>query len=205
MECFSGEKCITDWFQQCYLNQDKYNGSALYSVLSEEKDQKVAPAKGKSQYIFSLLYGSWQGHRLFNLLPYLGSTLNHKIRKDLMEVANYPKVEYKMAVFDFFTSKPDSLEIHVDSLKWGLSDPHPWVRRAAIQAFKAAKLCLDECNDSIISFLQEGKEHIGEFDLVLEYVANNTEEENNVISLARKLDRYTDLDIKSLCDSLVNK
>lgn len=181
-----------------YQGNKKETESELYNELSKENERGRLPMNSKSKYILSLLYGTWRGHKLVNLKTYLGSIRKAKVNQELEEASQYSKEEYKMAIFDFFTSEHTLLTEYQQSLQWGLSDPHPWVRQSAIQAFKSAGILHSECNQSIIDYMNSGIEHIGEFDLILEYSDESDPTNTEIINTAIKLGRYSELEIESL-------
>lgn len=148
--------------------------SKLYRIMASKNERGRLPENSKAKFILSSLYGNWRGYRLYNLKTYLEDNSKDKIKKELNEIQYYSEVEYRMSIFDYFLSETELLEELIESLKWGLNDVHPWVRRTAIQCFKAANILKNECNQSILEYLEMENNQIGVFDLLMEYDSDDS-------------------------------
>ncbi|MGN0268084.1 MAG: hypothetical protein ACI4D7_10445 [Lachnospiraceae bacterium] len=197
-EVLNQYKIDTDeWYLQYVSVHEWETSSSLYRILCEKNERGRLPANSKAKFILSSLYGNWRGHKLQNFKTYFKSTLEPDIKSELQQAGNYCQIEYKMAIFEYFITEHAQLVKYLDSLKWGLYDPHPWVRRTAIQAFKAANIMIEECNQSIISYILSDFQNIGELDLIIEY--NSTESGIDELLIAlNKSGRYNEYDIESV-------
>ena len=175
--------------------------SGLYRCFSENKARGRLPVKTKSKFILSLLFGNWRGHTMTDLRTLLENMTDEERKAELCEAAKYTETEYKMALFDFFASEPEWFLKCRDSLMWGLWDMHPWVRRTAIQAFKTIELESDIINSSIMEYVRLKDNHIGVFDLILEYESKCMEDVKRLTDELEHLG-YTVADVNSVKECL---
>lgn len=185
------------WKSDFYEKHQWQTSSILYGCFSDNKARGRLPVKTKSKFILSLLFGNWRGHTTTDLRTLLDNMTAEARNLELCEVASYAETEYKMALFDFFASEPEWFNKCKESLMWGLLDMHPWVRRTAIQAFKTIGMESAVINNAILNYIQSGENHIGIFDLILEYEIGCIEDVEALTDVLEQLG-YTSADIKSV-------
>ncbi|MBQ8355677.1 MAG: caspase family protein [Oscillospiraceae bacterium] len=185
------------WKTDYYERHPWQESSTLYGCFSDNKARGRLPVKTKSKFILSLLFGNWRGHTMTDLRALLDNMTSEERDYELCEAAGYTETEYKMALFDFFASEPEWFAKCKESLLWGLQDMHPWVRRTAIQAFKTIGFESAMINESILNYIRLAENHIGIFDLILEYEASCVEDVKSLIDELEHLG-YTSADIKSV-------
>lgn len=198
------KEILCDNWSQTFDNFEKYTNSQLYCQLSKKNERGRLPINSKAKFILSSLYGNWRGYKSVNCKLYFESNLKSDIRRELLFAEYFPQIEYRMAIFDYFITESDLLREYSNELKWGLQDYHPWVRRTAIQAFRAANILLNECNESIIQYIKGNERNIGELDLYIQY---NTDisEESLLIEDMQKSGKYTDADIRGVKAKFINR
>lgn len=121
----------------------------------------------KQKWLFSSLYGNWRDQVDLKLRDFFDNTSEEDIRFDLKLAADIPLVEMRMAIFQYMTIYNDLTLEYVDELKWGLQDPHPWVRRTAIHALKNHP---DLINEALLNE-HDDKFYPGRLDFILEVVS----------------------------------
>lgn len=121
----------------------------------------------KQKWLFSSLYGNWRDQVDLKLREFFDNTSKEEIKFDLKLAADIPLVEMRMAIFQYMIIYNDLILEYVDELKWGLQDPHPWVRRTAIHALKDHPNLIKE------ALLREydDKFYPGRLDFILEAVS----------------------------------
>lgn len=162
-----------EWNEQYLSFHSWKKNSALYGIMSQKSERGRLPENSKAKFVLSSLYGNWRGYRIFNLKNYFNDYSKEIIEKELNEIQYFSEVEYRMSIFFYFLSEPELLKSYIDSLRWGLHDNHPWVRRTCIQCFKSAGILKKECNSSICNYIESRQEQIGLFDLLIEYSADD--------------------------------
>jgi hypothetical protein len=147
-------------------------------LLEQAKKSKLIPflyelkkrgetKSAKQKWLFSSLYGSWRDQLDLKLRDFFYHNHDEDIRTDLELAADLPLVEMRMAIFQYMTIYTDLLEEYYPLLKWGLNDPHPWVRRTAIRAFKENRTLLKEAFQEEIN----GQLYPGKLDFILEAIS----------------------------------
>ncbi len=192
-------------WKELFCAENRWTSNLLYDILSSKQDRGRLPMNSKSKFILSVLYGNWRGHKLVNFKSYFETQNKQLICKELFEASKFPEAEYRMAIFEFLITEPELTVEYLDQLMWGLSDTHPWVRRTAIQSFKAAYKNEKECNLSILSYLDGKAEQIGELDLILEYSEKNINNNSLIITKIQESGKFSKSEIESLSLSLFNK
>lgn len=185
-----------EW-SRIFHNPQIDNTLELYRILDQKNERGRLPANSKAKFILSSLYGSWRGYKLVNFKQYFKNNLEENIKRELLLAENIRQIEYRMALFEYFITESKLLIQYSNELKWGLQDSHPWVRRTAIQAFKAASIFLKECNESIIKYVQDKNRNIGELDLYIQY-NSEIDEVNMLIQALHKSKKYTEVDIEGV-------
>ncbi|MDT8837792.1 caspase family protein [Paraburkholderia fungorum] len=93
---------------------------------------------GISKWLRSSLYGSWRGS--YAPHPAFAQSTNNDLVVFLRSVKNLPMVGARMSVFEQWqTRDQDFWNENASAVEWGLQDPHPWVRRAAVKFFRVCK------------------------------------------------------------------
>lgn len=189
---------VEDWIKTYSSVQEV--DSELYRILSCQKPRGRLPVNSKAKFILSVLYGNWRGDKLLNLRDYFYGQRESIIRQELLEAANYLETEYRMAIFEYLSGETNLLQKYSDVLQWGLQDTHPWVRRTAIQSFKAANICIDDCNRSITEYLSNNTdaEHIGELDLLLEYSYSSESQKSFIVNYINQCGKFSESEIESV-------
>ena len=116
---------------------------SLASVLYNGK-RRGRTVDLKQKWLLSLLYGNWRGRVECDLSDYLTNNKREKIKKELEEAQSIPSVERRMSLFEYFENEQKYLKKYKTYIRWGLTDPHPWVRRIAILCFKDEKEMVQE-------------------------------------------------------------
>lgn len=111
--------------------------SKFERYIFEQKNRGRLPKKIKSKFLLSALYGNWRGSIDIRLKNYLDTAEHRQIESDLKKAKSTLDVNIKMALFEWFEQNISFLYKYQTSLLWGLYEPHLWVRREAIKAFKA--------------------------------------------------------------------
>lgn len=186
----------SDWMTQIAMSVENLE-SKLHKILCEKDERGRLPVNSGVKFLLSSLYGNWRRYKSINLGVFFRSHSEAEIRKELQQVSNYAEIENKMAVYEYFLTEQELLVKYVDSLKWGLNDAHPWVRRTAIQAFKAAGILREECNQSITNYILSECQHIGELDLIIEY-DKRVSDADELIRIMRESQRYSEYDIEGV-------
>ena len=176
----------------------------MYRILDQKNERGRLPVNSKAKFILSSLYGNWRGYKLVNCELYFQNNLEETIRKDLILAKDFPQVEYRMALFEYFITEPKWLSQYSGELKWGLQDSHPWVRRTAIQAFRSANIFLKECNESIIEYIEDANRNIGELDLYIQFNSGIDNAEMLIRTLYESK-KYTIVDIEGVETKLKEK
>ena len=196
MELEKRNDSYQEWFQTFHnLKTDKI--PELWNVLNEKTARGRLPANSKAKFILSALYGNWRGYKLVSCDLYFNSKLECDIRQELRLAKRFPEIEYRMALFEYFISKPDILKKYSNELSWGLDDSHPWVRRTAIQAFKATKEFSEKCNQSIFDYIENRNGNIGELDLYIEFNPN-IDAVKKLIEAICKTEKYSKFDVEGV-------
>lgn len=147
-------------------------------LLEQAKKSKLIPflyelkkrgetKSAKQKWLFSSLYGSWRDQLDLKLRDFFYHNHDEDIRTDLELAAELPLVEMRMAIFQYMTIYTDLLEEYYPLLKWGLNDPHPWVRRTAIRALRENRTLLKEAFQEEIN----GQLYPGKLDFILEAIS----------------------------------
>ena len=198
-------KAVVDEWQDSYINSPK-SKSSLYNTIDTRESRGRLPKNSKAKFILSSLYGNWRGNKTLNLRNYFESQKSEIIKHELNEAARFARIEFRMAIFDYLTGHPDLINQYKEYIIWGLSDAHPWVRRSAIQAFKSADFGADIINNSIIEYFKcTDIEHIGEFDLILEYIEKDTPANSRILTFIKvNSNRFSESDYTSIFFSIYN-
>ncbi|MCB5903805.1 caspase family protein [Bacillus cereus] len=138
--------------------------SKLISFLYALK-KRGGTKSAKQKWLFSSLYGSWRDQLDLKLREFFHYSTEEEIRTNLELASKLPLVEMKMAIFQYITIYPDP-EYH-PLLKWGLSDPHPWVKRTAIRALQEQSTLLGEAFQEATN----GQLYPGKLDFILEAIS----------------------------------
>ncbi|ACK88665.1 caspase domain-containing protein [Bacillus cereus] len=150
--------------QQGLLAQAR--NSKLIPILYELK-KRGETKSAKQKWLFSSLYGSWRDQLDLKLHEFFYHKRDEEIRADLEITSKLPLVEMRMAIFQYMTIYPETVEEYSHLLKWGLIDPHPWVRRTAIRALKGQTDLLKEAFQEEIN----GQLYPGKLDFILEAIS----------------------------------
>ena len=127
-----------------------------------------SPMRGRTidknkKWLYSILFGNWRGKLIVNLDEYFRNTVEDTIIRELEEAKNIPCPQKRASVFSYLQYAPELVKKYSNALTWGLSDPHPWVRKDAVLAFKDNRdLVLSAFHDTFNRYL-----FIGTFDLMV--------------------------------------
>lgn len=170
--------------------EDGYQEDKVIESLSKVKCSELIPymydlkkrgetKSAKLKWLFSSLYGNWRDQLDLKLHDYFANHGRQKINIELEMAAYLPFAEMRMAIFQYMVIYNELLEEHFNSLKWGLSDPHPWVKRTAIRVFINHQDLLKEAFTEKI----DGKLYPGKLDFILEAISLGIDCEEYVDSL----------------------
>lgn len=146
------------------VKEELKNSKLINEIYKEPTRNTIAKTEIKNKWLISYLYGVWRDQIRFNLAEFLEFFSNEElIKNELQLVSSYPLVEMRMAIIQFISDHKTVFDKYKDSLLWSLLDPHPWVRRSAIKAFKNEE-------DIKFAFLDNFDRSIypGVFDFILE-------------------------------------
>ncbi len=107
----------------------------LLDIFKEKTTRGETKSFGIRKWLYSRLYGGWRGEHERFIVHYINQLSTDDARNFLLCSANIPDVAGKMAIFDQIKNDLRLFEIYTDILMWGVKDPHPWVRRSAIDSF----------------------------------------------------------------------
>lgn len=95
------------------------------------------PENTQTKFLLSALYGNWRDQITINLTSYLNCHSSRQIMDELEQFSRIQNAERKMALFAYFQNqRSEDYSQFFRSLSWGLQDPHPWVRRTAIEFYQ---------------------------------------------------------------------
>jgi hypothetical protein len=86
------------------------------------------------KWLTSTLYGNWRDQVTADVQRWLRDYPEEDARSLLEAMSRLPSVSLRRAIIEDFVGRGDPRGIAND-LGWGLVDPHPWVRRAALELF----------------------------------------------------------------------
>ncbi|MFF2446937.1 caspase family protein [Neobacillus sp. NPDC058068] len=150
--------------------------SKLIPILYELK-KRGETKSAKQKWLFSSLYGSWRDQLDLKLHEFFYHKRDEEIRADLEITSHLPLVEMRMAIFQYMTIYSEMVEEYSHLLKWGLIDPHPWVKRTAIRAFQGQPDLLKEAFQEEIN----GQLYPGKLDFILEAVSLGVDCEEYIV------------------------
>ena len=76
-----------------------------------------------------MMYGNWRGQISINLDEYFNNTKENNIIEDLKLMKDVPSPEKRAALFSYLQYSTEIFEKFKKYFMWGVTDPHPWVRR----------------------------------------------------------------------------
>lgn len=201
--CSYQKKAILSW--QNTIIKPETEKPVLYEIIARQEYRGRLPKNSPAKFILSTLYGNWRESKSLNLKQYFESQNDEVIKRELSEAASFKEVEFRMAIFHYLVGDSVYVKRYFDYLKWGLSDLHPWVRRTAIQAFKAGSIEQEKTNYSILNYFENNPiEQIGEIDLLLEYVEKDLPSDSNILRFVKSCNRFSDGDYRSIAFSIYN-
>ena len=155
------------FFEDGHIEEGEDLGQAQKSKLIPflyDLKKRGETKSAKQKWLFSSLYGNWRDQVDLKLRDFFFNTHDDEIRADLELAAELPLVEMRMAIYQYMTIYNELLKDYYHVLKWGLNDPHPWVKRTAIRALK-------EYSTELKGAFQEeiqGQLYPGKLDFILE-------------------------------------
>lgn len=142
--------------------QLKASNNKLVSILYRSSPRGRTIDNNK-KWLLSIMYGSWRGQLNINFDEYFNNTKDNKIIRELKLARYIPSPSKRACIFSYMQYSPNIFEKYRSNISWGISDPHPWVRREAILAFKNYPEMIQLAfNDVIDRHL-----FIGTFDLII--------------------------------------
>ncbi len=108
------------------------------------------PENAQTKFLLSALYGNWRDQIFLNLRPYVEHYETKHVMDELTKFGCVKNTERKMALFSYF-NREKNYPYFSDSLKWGLDDEHPWIRRTAIEFYRELSLYSDYINECYFS------------------------------------------------------
>ncbi len=122
--------------------QEKNGKTKLEECVYSAATRGRLPENTQTKFLLSALYGNWRDQISLNLKPYLEQYGRKRVMEELEHFCCVKNAERKMALFSYFNKEKEYLYFS-DSLKWGLNDEHPWVRRTAIEFYRELSLHSD--------------------------------------------------------------
>lgn len=116
--------------------REKIECTSLEEYAYSEDSRGRLPVNSKAKFLLSALYGNWRDQVLLNLGPYFECTDDRQVKAELTEFCNIRNAERKMALFAYLNREYEKIPIDLETVKWGLSDEHPWVRRSAMEFYQ---------------------------------------------------------------------
>jgi Caspase domain. len=136
--------------------------NSLVKILYQSPMRGRTVDKNK-KWLYSILFGNWRGKLIVNLDEYFNNTVEDTINRELEEAKIIPCPQKRASVFSYLQYAPELVKKYSNALTWGLSDPHPWVRKDAVLAFKDNRdMVLSAFHDTFNRYL-----FIGTFDLIV--------------------------------------
>lgn len=117
------------------------------------------------KWLISLLYGGWRDQITLDLCDYFNNNVSDIINRELELAKDLPRVEMRMAIFQMMNDNEEIFKEYYESLKWGLTDAHPWVRREAIKVYGS---CFSEYIKFAFEDIIDRTIYPGMFDMVIE-------------------------------------
>ena len=164
------------WLDGKYYNLLKRNISKeilLNELKESELDNQLFHSEKRGniedvgiKWLYSFLYGSWRDQLILNLRDFLECSPESKIMQEFRMIKKNPTVEFRMYIFQYISQNIevfDNYENVLEGIEWGLSDPHPWVRRVSLNLFRNNPIIETAFENTIDSNLYPGL-----FDLILE-------------------------------------
>lgn len=111
---------------------------------SKKRGRTSAP---RLKWMLSSLYGTWRDQLQSDVGEWL---TNHSIEDGKLQLhlcARVPAVEVRMSVFQFLANQSQIKDTYRESLLWGITDPHPWVRRVAVSALRTERDAVNAARD----------------------------------------------------------
>jgi hypothetical protein len=117
-----------------HLNVALVNTKGIKSFI-ETRTRGSSQTSGVGKWLHSSLYGSWRG--AYRPLPVFHELTTEELAEFMLAAKDVPIIAARMAIFEQLEGKYEIINQHVESISWGLNDPHPWVRRVAVKLFRA--------------------------------------------------------------------
>lgn len=131
----------------------------LVAEFSQQRQRGSGCPHGFPKWLYSTLYGSWRGH----FITSEGGLLSRISRPDrdrlVSLVKSVPAVAVRMALFEELGHYGDMRSLELGA--WGFMDPHPWVRRAALEWM--GKWCDKVDENQLSSALDQALSDIDQF------------------------------------------
>lgn len=116
-------------YQKAYGPEPPQYEPMLQFAQTQQRGKGVPSNMPK--WVYSKMYGSWRGHLILSATNIL-STLDCPSSIALIEAIRLaPAVQVRMGIFEAL-SDVTGFNQH-EAAAWGFIDPHPWVRRAALE------------------------------------------------------------------------
>lgn len=128
-------KKILNLHRELMNSHGTYKNNDLVSILYQGKVRDRLRKNDKDKWLHSILYGKWRDYKQIDLYDYFESHTDKQIQEDIKIVKDFPQIEAKMSILDFISFDEKLKEKYKEFFIWGLTDPHPWVRRSAIKLF----------------------------------------------------------------------
>lgn len=100
-------------------------------------DRRGAITDPSAKWLLSFMYGSWRDQLQERVVAWLTNHPVEQCKAQLELCGRAPAVEVRMAVFQDLGNSAELFGQFKEHVAWGLRDPHPWVRREALLAFRA--------------------------------------------------------------------
>ncbi|MEP6756676.1 MAG: caspase family protein [Chthonomonadales bacterium] len=124
----------TPWVEQVAFDEVVVDSRlARFLYRSGHRGRSASP---ELRSVLSGIYGNWRDQIQGDVRVWVRDQTKRDAEKELLAVSKLPAVEARMKIFSDFALEGDSVQEFESSLLWGLSDPHPWVRREALRMFK---------------------------------------------------------------------
>ena len=184
-----------------FINDPQNIESHLIRYIYATDSRGRVPSNIKSKFLYSALYGNWRNQIQLDLKTYFDTYKTNVIAWELKEAYKIPNVERKMALFSFLSDNNSIAKKYAEYVMWGLNDPHPWVKRTAIQFFAQFKKYADILKTCYFEH-EVNDFYPGNLDM---YLLCPEEYKLDLLEIIGKKNSLTDGDFRSLKDAIINQ
>ena len=122
--------------QEYRLTHDlETSANELWKSIYKQPKRGRFPENTKAKFLLSALFGNWRDQISTDFNMYFETHYDEEIADQLQTLCDIPSVERKMALFHYLKENEEHGKTFANSVVWGLTDSHPWVKRTAAEFF----------------------------------------------------------------------